>query len=168
MFVTALYVGYVILSSSMKMASEQTKLPEITTIESIQKEVSRGIERDYTKYRVTSYDLSFDSCGKKTTSPDYGITSTGFDLTGKSIANGDRYIAVDPELIPYNSMVEIVFIDKDYEKYNGVYEAVDTGSAIKKYDRIDIFIGDFKQNKESQEVVDFGITDALVRILPDS
>ena len=65
-------------------------------------------------------------------------------------------------------MVEIVFIDKDYEKYNGVYEAVDTGSAIKKYDRIDIFIGDFKQNKESQEVVDFGITDALVRILPDS
>lgn len=146
--------------------TEPPILPVETTIESVQEEISRGNERNYERYDITAFDLSVDSCGKRTTHPDYGITATGFDLTGKSLLNGNRYIAVDPDLIPYNSMVKIIFIDKAYEKYNGVYQAVDTGSAIKRYNRIDIFIGDFQQNKESQEVLDFGITEALVRILP--
>ena len=164
MIITATYYAYMILSHIA--ITEPPKRPVVTTIESIKEEVSRGEVSRYERCNVTSYDLSYSSCKKKITHPDYGITATGFDLAGKSIANGDRYIAVDPEIIPYNSMVEIFFIDKAYEKYNGTYQAVDTGAAIKRYNRIDIFIGDFQQNKESQEVIDFGITEAYVRILP--
>jgi 3D (Asp-Asp-Asp) domain-containing protein len=118
---------------------------------------------DYILVKATAYDLGYASCGKKQNHPAYGITASGFSLKGMYWET-DKYIAVDPKVIPLGSFVEIIFQTEYHSIYSGVYKAVDTGSAIKGK-RIDVFIGDFKQNKSSQEALDFGIVEAFVRVI---
>lgn len=50
-----------------------------------------------------------------------------------------RTIAVDPSVIPLGTKVRLVFNDSRLSKYNGVYVAEDTGSAIKGK-RIDVLL----------------------------
>lgn len=129
-------------------------------LEKIKSPSRGGTSREFT---VTCYDLSVQSCGKPIGSKGYGITASGFDLTGHTWETA-RAIAVDPKVIPLGSKVEITFIDEDYSKYNSTYTAVDTGSAIKG-NKIDFFLGDFNQNKVHQSVWEFGKTKAVVKIL---
>jgi 3D (Asp-Asp-Asp) domain-containing protein len=118
---------------------------------------------DYILVKATAYDLGFNSCGKKQNHPAYGITASGFSLKGLYWET-DKYIAVDPKVIPLGSFVEVIFQTEYHSIYSGVYKAVDTGSAIKG-NRIDVFIGDFKQSKSSQEALDFGVAEAFIRII---
>jgi len=114
-------------------------------------------------YTVTAYDLSVQSCGKEVGSYGYGITASGKSLVGQSWSDA-RAIAVDTKVIPMGSKVRINFTNKSYQKYNGVYTAVDTGGAVNGK-TIDIFLGDFKQAKAHQSVWNFGRTEAKVQIL---
>jgi len=123
----------------------------------------RGNEERYEVFTITAYDLGYESCGKTQKHKQYGITATGFNLKGMYWED-NKYIAVDPDVIPLGSKVRIVFNDPEHNKYSGEYEAVDTGGAIKG-NKIDLFIGDFKQKESSKEAIDFGITKALVKIL---
>jgi 3D (Asp-Asp-Asp) domain-containing protein len=118
------------------------------------------------EFKVTAYDLSVASCGKSITSRGYGQTRSGYNLSSRT-REGAMTIAVDPRVIPLGSRVLVVFKDKKYQRYNGVYTARDTGGAVKG-NHIDLFMGDFKNNKESKVVNDFGVTKASVQIIKKS
>jgi 3D (Asp-Asp-Asp) domain-containing protein len=106
------------------------------------------------EFEATAYDLSVESCGKPMGTKNHGVTATGRSLLGQSRSSA-RVIAVDPSIIPLNSQVYIEFDDKRFAHMDGIYTASDTGSAIKGR-IIDIFMGDFKSNKTSDEVWEFG------------
>lgn len=113
------------------------------------------------KFKITGYDLSYQSCEKSPEHPAYGITASGVSLKNHSRESA-MAIAVDPNKIPLGSKVLLVFND-NYSKYNGVYTALDTGSAIVE-NRVDLFFGDFGNNV-SQEALQFGVAHADVYIL---
>lgn len=112
-------------------------------------------------FKVTGYDLSYQSCGKMPSHPAYGITASG-----KSLKNHSREsamaVAVDPRYITIGSKLLLVF-HGDKKTYTGIYTAVDTGSAIKG-NKLDLFFGD-TGNYVSQEVVSFGVSAAEVYLL---
>ena len=108
-------------------------------LQRLQEEVSRGRERTAI-FTVTAYDLSVTSCGKVPGSPGYGMTAMGVSLEGHTLESA-RAIAVDPSIIPLGSRVRISFMDDDMTKYNGIYTAVDTGSAVRG-NHIDLFAGE--------------------------
>ncbi len=110
---------------------------------------TRGQGSRTSMFTATAYDLSFASCGKKPSHPQYGITASGLDLKRKSLE--DRYIAVDKNKIKLGSKVHIEFYG-DYSHLTGYYTAVDTGGAIKG-NRVDIFFG---SGDVSQAVKNFG------------
>lgn len=132
---------------------EQTKLT-----------LSRNAELSTAKiFTVTAYDLSVQSCGKEIGHPSYGLTASGFNLTG--LSRGDAMsIAADRNVIPMGSQVKVTFTDPNYTQYDGIYTVRDTGGAIKGY-KIDLFMGDFQSNTASQEAMNFGVTKAEVVIL---
>lgn len=149
--------------------AEAQKLKELEVASAVEssktrnKVPTRGRSTELGVFTVTTYDLSVQSCGKPIGSKGYGITASGFDLTGHTWETA-RSIAVDPEVIPLGNKVEITFTNEAYSKYNGVYTARDTGGAIKQ-NKIDFFMGDFKQNKTHQSVWDFGVTKANLKII---
>lgn len=108
-------------------------------VEELRREVSRGYSRTF-DVEVTAYTLSESSCNKGASHPGYGITANGTSLAGHTLWSA-RAIAVDPNIIPLGSQVQIIFADDSMEKYNGVYTACDTGGAIKG-NTIDLFAGD--------------------------
>lgn len=96
---------------------------------------------------ATAYTESEEECGRPIGHPDYGRTASG-----EFVKFG--YIAVDPDLIPLHS---IVYIEGAGE-LDGVYEAKDTGSAIKG-NRIDIYL----PNK--QDALNFGRKEVKIYVL---
>ena len=142
---------------------DQYKVETNTLREKI-KTTSRGIvSRNLGKFTVTCYDLSVQSCGKPVGSKGYGITASGVSLVGHTWKTA-RAIAVDPRVIPLGSKVRLTFAEEGYSKYNGIYNAVDTGGAVKG-NKIDFFWGDFKQNEPHKSLWDFGKTKAIVEIM---
>lgn len=121
---------------------ENQKLNE--KVKSLSREVKRGDSgvpmTDGISVEVTAYTLSEASCNKGTNHPAYGRTATGRNLAGQTLESA-RAIAVDPRVIPLGSRVRIHFKDKDMQRYDGVYTAVDTGGAIQG-NRIDLFAGE--------------------------
>ena len=117
-------------------------------------------------FTVTAYDLSVESCGKPIGHPHYGLTATGFNLTGMAWHTA-KTIAVDPDIIPLGSKVLIRFLDEKAKQYNGIYVARDTGGAIKG-NRIDFFLGDYSDNHASEIAINFGVKKAEIIILSQS
>lgn len=115
------------------------------------------------EFKVTSYDLSIDSCAKTQNDPEYGITKLGYNLIRQSW-NSARMIATDPSIIPSGSVVYICFTDEKFRKYDGLYYSGDTGSGIKGY-IIDFFFGDFNSSEPDKEVLDFGVQKAKIILL---
>ncbi len=109
-------------------------------------------------FTITAYNVSPEQCGKYEGEEGYGLTATGFDLSGHTVWSA-RVIAVDPNVIPLGSKVQISFNDPYMKKYDGIYTAMDTGSSIKG-NKIDLFLGD-SQN----ESIKFGVQQAKVRLL---
>lgn len=119
--------------------SEPTEPPAIIepTIDTEPTDVADIIELG--EFKLTAYCPCGICCGQWTD----GITSTG--VTAKA----GRTIAVDPDIIPYGSLVEI----------NGhTYVAEDCGGAIKG-NRIDIYFD------THEEALKFGVQYADVRIV---
>ena len=116
-------------------------------------------------FKVTSYDLSIQSCTKSRGESGFGITKNGTNLKNKSWENtGARFISVDPRIIPLNKKVRLTFIDPKHKKYSGNYTTVDIGSGIIG-NRVDLFLGDFHSSKPSKKSIDFGVGYATVTIL---
>lgn len=63
-----------------------------------------------------------------------GKTRTGYDVSNTSYYNGKRIIAVDPEVIPLYSLVQVTYEGNSFQAY-----AIDTGGDIKN-NRIDILM----------------------------
>lgn len=120
---------------------------------------SRGESEEWEEFKVTFYDLSVQSCGKKKTHPEYGITFSGFNLKGLNWETA-RVIAIDPKVIPLHSKVKIRFFGEKYEQFSGVYQAKDTGRLIKG-NRIDLFLGE----DCTKQAMDLGVIKAFVQIL---
>jgi LysM repeat protein len=96
---------------------------------------------------LTAYTAGFESTGKTSSHPEYGIT-----YSGKKVQEG-RTIAVDPSVIPLGSTVYIEGV--------GLRTAEDIGSAIKGV-KIDVFIEDL------EEALEFGVKkDVKVYVLSD-
>lgn len=111
-------------------------------------------EQEYGEFRITAYDNSVESQGKWVNQ-----TATGFNLKDKTIGEA-KCIAVDPNVIPLNSTVEIIF-DSEYEHLNGEYIARDTGGAIKG-NRLDLFMGDGVPKNVTRN---FGVRKVKARIV---
>lgn len=118
-----------------------------------------------TIFTITAYDLSIESCGKSMKHHGYGITSRGDSLKNKSREEA-MAVAVDPKVIPLGTLLSIEFIDESYKQYDGIYIAIDTGSAVKNK-IIDLFMGDFKSHKTHPTVDNFGSTKAKVTIIEE-
>lgn len=118
----------------------------------------RILEEDLKKFkkldmRATAYDLSVESCGKLPSHPEYGITRSGeYVILGTTVA-------VDPNTIPLGSLVYLELHD-EYSYLNGIYRAMDTGSAVKG-NIIDIYVGENEPNLTYK----FGIRPATVYII---
>lgn len=116
----------------------------------LDEESSRGTYRlEPVIMRVTAYDLSYTSCKKYPSHPEYGITASGNPVRAWST------VAAGPE-IPFGTKVFIpAFADKPNK---GVFTVQDRGSAIKE-NCIDIYMSD---SKEAQK---FGIRRLPVYVL---
>lgn len=104
--------------------------------------------------------MSVASCGKPVDSLSRGLAKNGFDLSGMSWETA-KTVAVDTSIIPLGTKILVVFVEKDYQKYNGVYIARDTGSAIVG-NKLDFFMGDTVDPKDMDT---FGVRKANVYIL---
>lgn len=113
--------------------------------------------------KATAYDLSEQSCGKLSDDVYYGITATGTSLVGKTREDA-MSIAVDKSVIPLDSYVYIEFHSDKYKSFNGIYKAVDTGSAIQG-NIIDVFMGDFNTSDAHEKTMEFGRQDCTVYVL---
>ena len=139
---------------NIKLNQEKERLEKIKT-------PSRGISSTNSNiFTATAYDLSVQSCGKAKDHPQYGITASGKSLVGHTWKSA-KAIAVDPRIIPMGSKVEVTFLDENYSKYDAIYTAVDTGSAIKG-NKIDIFLG---EDISVSETMKFGNPKAKVKIV---
>lgn len=114
-------------------------------------------------FKATAYDLSYDSCQKNVGHPYYGVTRSGYNLSGLTRQEA-MTIAVDPRIIPLGSKVRLTFVDKAYSKYNGVYTARDTGGGVKG-SHIDLFMGDFRQSSTHPSVDAFGVRKVKIEIV---
>lgn len=141
---------------------QDDKIKELSIIHSKINQFEKSILNAPT-FKVTAYDLSYQSCQKTSRSKDFGITYSGFDLKGHTWKTS-RVVAADPDIIPQGSVVYIQFTDTKYSKYNGLFKVLDTGSKIKGK-RIDLFMEDTGDKKVSRKALQFGITSAKVIIL---
>lgn len=106
------------------------------------------------EFTATAYDLSVDSTGKRRGDAGYGLTASGYNIAGMSRERA-MTIATDPRVIPRGSKVRIEF-SEPYTHFSGVYTARDTGGAIKG-NKVDIFLGDFNQERSHESVARFGV-----------
>lgn len=129
-------------------------------VEELRREVNRGYSiDDGFEVEVTAYTLSESDCNKGASHPSYGLTANGTNLAGHTLESA-RAIAVDPNVIPLGSQVQVVFKDATMQQYNGVYTACDTGGAIKG-NIIDLFAGEGADDLAMQ----IGRRQATVKIL---
>lgn len=120
--------------------------------------ITRPAYHDLGTFTVTAYDLSTESCEKPLGSPGYGVTATGYNLTGHTWDSA-RVIAVDPDVIPLGSKIYVEFTEERMKGYNGIYTARDVGGAIVG-NKIDFFMGDFNNDQSSEKTSDFGVRKA--------
>ncbi|MDD3288395.1 MAG: 3D domain-containing protein [Alphaproteobacteria bacterium] len=151
-----LQVGWILTLGREEAVEPATKKEEIVSRATPDRDILHDV-------RATAYDLSVASCGKGPSHPGYGVTRSGRQIDGLTRTQASC-IAVDPKVIPMGSLVYISFENPDYKQYNDIYQALDTGGAVKGK-HVDIFLGDFNSTKESSEVKRFGVTKAQVTIL---
>lgn len=104
---------------------------------------------EWRPFRASFYNLSERSTGKRPGHPAYGITKSGRP------AEDGVTIAVDPNIIPLGSWVEIKYPDGRIE----LRRADDTGSKIKGH-KIDIFM-----DKPTEELLELGVMKVEVRVV---
>jgi uncharacterized protein YabE (DUF348 family) len=110
----------------------------------VTQEVSRsGTPGDWVTFSSTAYTANCNGCS--------GVTATGLDLKANP---GSNVVAVDPNVIPLGSIIEI----KHNGRILGQYRAADTGGAITGR-KIDIFMA------ERSDALRWGRKSVQVRIV---
>lgn len=151
-----------IIKHQRELRAKDKEIKDMTTI-------SRHLDEFYDRlknakvFKVSCYDLSLQSCGKRKGDKNYGITANGFSLQNKTWKTA-RTIAVDTNIVPMNSIVYIQFLDKKYSKFDGIFYVRDTGGGVDGY-HIDFFLGDFQSDKPDKSTYEFGVTKAKVTLL---
>lgn len=100
-------------------------------------------------FEATAYVATCQGC--------IGITKTGVDVRNTQFYEGNRVIAVDPNVIPLGSTVEVTYADGT----SFVGTAQDVGSAIQGK-RIDILVA------AEDEALGFGRQDVEVTIIDEA
>jgi 3D (Asp-Asp-Asp) domain-containing protein len=132
------FYSYELLKNHKPKEEQEVKTTSVSKTEKNQLEekmerrgkeiASRSTSRDYKTLRVvsTAY-IAFCDTGC------IGITRTGYDVSKTIYYRGMEIIAVDPKVIPLNSIVEYTIDGKTHRAI-----ALDTGGAIKghKIDRL--------------------------------
>jgi 3D (Asp-Asp-Asp) domain-containing protein len=144
---------YYLNSDYVKVASEldKTKM-ELAAIKSKQQSTNKTSRGEYTQrtiMRVTAYDLSYESCEKYPSHPEYGITASGVKVKEwHTIAAGSN--------LPFGTRVYIPYFK---DKLNGgIFVVEDRGGAIKN-GRIDVYM------ESNKDCLEFGVQDLEVFIL---
>ena len=101
--------------------------------------------------KCTAYTSSYEDTGKRPGDPGYGITKNGMEAR-------EGIVAVDPAIIPLNSMLYIEITEEGVPDY-GVAIAGDTGSKIKGK-KVDLYF-----DWEREELLKFGVKAANIYIL---
>lgn len=113
---------------------------------------------------LSTSSVAANNINREPSNSNYGYQSfiaTAYSMgtttaTGTTVQEG-RTIAVDPNVIPLGSKVELQFPPK-YSYLNGIYTAEDTGSLIKG-NKIDIYLG------SNQKCLDFGVQNVKLKII---
>ena len=114
-------------------------------------------------FKVSAYNLLYQSTQKSRGSSGYGFTYTGFNLKGHTLESA-RVIAVDPRIISLGSKVRLTFKDDEYKVYNAIYTAKDIGGGIIG-NHLDLFIGDSPDSKKRAK--EFGVTQCELEIIKE-
>ncbi|MEY8748900.1 3D domain-containing protein [Alkalicoccobacillus gibsonii] len=97
--------------------------------EPVESEPTEEVAANWQNFEFTHYTATCEGCT--------GITSTGVDVTNTTHYNGMRVVAVNPNVIPYDTVLEIKYPDGSTE----MAIAKDTGGAIRaRTDLIDILV----------------------------
>lgn len=110
---------------------QESELNKLTIDLNIAKDANKHL-KDLGNFKITYYDLKYESCGKTPNDPNYGHTRSGV------IVEPNVTLAVDTSIIPMGSYVYIDGI--------GCRVAQDTGSAIKGK-HVDCYVNDFSYDK---------------------
>ena len=123
--------------------------------------ITKDMLKNPMEMTATAYDLSYASCKKKRSHPEYGITYSGIR------AKEFHTVAVDPKVIPLGSILYIEFPEK-YNFRNGLYVAEDIGSLIRG-NKIDVFFGEDVEGetKIHEECYAFGVQPVTVYIVKE-
>lgn len=112
-----------------KLQQDQEQLREPTTT------VNRGVEQPIKRTMdVTAYDLSYESCGKYSNHPEYGITASG------EIAKA-WYTVAAGKSIPFGTKVYIPFFKDKPNK--GIFTVTDRGGGVDD-GQIDVYMKSYK------------------------
>lgn len=113
-------------------------------LEDYQNENEESEKRTLT-LEATAYTAYCDGC--------IGITYTGYDVHNTVYYEDMRVVAVDPDVIPLYSIMEVSYDDVTFTAI-----ALDTGSAIQGYD-LDLLV------KSKDKAFEFGRRDVTVTII---
>jgi len=132
---------------------EKTLVESITLVEKQDKIVEEGIIDTITRGgQVLRYSKVLNVVATAYTA-DYNPEKGGPDDPWRGMtASGKRAvagltIAADPKVIPMHTRVYVEGTDAYGKKYSGIYEVMDTGSAIKG-NKIDIFMSTYDETKK--------------------
>ena len=98
---------------------------------------------------ATAYDLSPASCGKYKGHPAYGITASGYNLSGHTWSTA-RTVSADTSVLPLGTKIQISF-PAPYRHMDGIYTVRDTGGGVCG-NHLDIFFGE----EAHTEAIKFG------------
>lgn len=118
---TTLEISNVITNDISNVEDNQNKPVESQTLAKTHKTMNGEVSNvsGWQSYEFTHYTANCTGCT--------GITSTGVNVKGTSFYKGMRVIAVNPNVIPYNSIVELKYPNGRIEKAI----ALDTGGAMR-------------------------------------
>ena len=132
---------FTIQSQKETISKQLNNLNQINTKLKISKNANKHF-KFLGNFKITYYDLSYESCGKYPNNPAYGYTYSG------AIAKESITIATDPNVIKLGSYIYIDGI--------GCRIAQDIGGAIKG-NHIDVFVNDFSYEKYNTHYSDVWI-----------
>lgn len=122
----------IIINQQNKIVKDQTDKINLLNMKLKDAKNANQHLKDLGTFKITYYDLKYESCGKTPNDPAYGHTKSGV------LAKPNVTVAVDTNVIPMGSYI---YIDKI-----GCRIAQDTGNKVLK-NHIDVFVNDFSYDK---------------------
>lgn len=121
------------LTEENKKAEKYTKTKKVKKINKMRSE-DKSASKSTNAKAVKSHEVVATAYTAFCSTGCTGKTKTGYDVSNTSYYNGKRIIAVDPEIIPLYSLVQVSYEGNSFQAY-----AIDTGGDIKN-NRIDILM----------------------------